>query len=359
MKKLLSLAIVGLGLVSLFFGAKLVYATTHSGDIKDDGHQVTFCHATPPDTAAEGYTKLTSDKDSIFKDGHGNQHDADILPQFDYQVWEKTGTQLVCTPGYSEYGNATQCRKWHGGWNGYWEYQNKVSEDVFGWVTHTFNAKGDQSILANNCVVPPVDVCPNLDGNQATVPGGYHLEEGQCVPNQIVCDEGQHEVEGECVNDPILGCTDRSATNFDPEATEDDKSCTYPTQTITTTETPLTPAGAPICQDGNILALPIAFQVLREGDKATLTWYKTGGDKVNIYFKEVGQANWTHAVGDVPNVDPKNVFVVDHLVPSVGYIFAIEQHQGCAGGQLVQSVVVDGPVYKSVVFEFSYWQWSK
>ena len=105
--------------------------------------------------------------------------------------------------------------------------------------------------------------------------------------------------------------------------------------------------------------MPIAFKVIRQGDIATLTWYKTGGDKVNIYYKEVDQANWTHAVGDVPNVDPSNTYVIRNLVPALGYTFAIEQHQGCAGGKLAQSVVVDGPAYNPVTFEFSYWQWSK
>jgi len=124
-------------------------------------------------------------------------------------------------------------------------------------------------------------------------------------------------------------------------------------------ETPLTQAGAPICPDGSILDLPIAFKVVRQGDIATLTWYKTGGNLVNIYYKEVSAKDWTHAVGDVPNVDPSNKYVIGGLKPALGYTFAIEQHNGCAGGQLAQSVVIDGPAYLPVVFNFSYWQWSK
>ncbi len=119
---------------------------------------------------------------------------------------------------------------------------------------------------------------------------------------------------------------------------------------------PLTPAGPPVCTDGNILALPLNFNVLRAGDKATLAWIPTGGNLVNIYFKEVGQPKWTHAVGDLPN---NGNFVIDHLVPATGYDFAVQQHQGCAGGQLVEAVVHDGPAYKPVLFKFSYWQWSK
>lgn len=42
---------------------------------------------------------------------------------------------------------------------------------------------------------PPVDVCPNLEGNQATVPEGMHLNnDGQCVPNDVPqC--GDHELD--------------------------------------------------------------------------------------------------------------------------------------------------------------------
>lgn len=53
--------------------------------VKEVEHtQVTFCHATPPDTAAEGYLEKTVDDDAIWKEGHGSQHDEDIIPAFDY-----------------------------------------------------------------------------------------------------------------------------------------------------------------------------------------------------------------------------------------------------------------------------------
>lgn len=43
---------------------------------------VTFCHATPPDTAANGYEQLTTDDDGILNQGHASQHSADIIPPF-------------------------------------------------------------------------------------------------------------------------------------------------------------------------------------------------------------------------------------------------------------------------------------
>ncbi len=64
---------------------------------------------------------------------------------------------------------------------------------------------------------PPVDMCPNIDGAQETVPTGHHLAEGQCVvdvpvdlcPNisdtQITIPEGYHLSEGQCILDDTNG----------------------------------------------------------------------------------------------------------------------------------------------------------
>ncbi len=48
--------------------------------------------------------------------------------------------------------------------------------------------EGEHLNIDNECisddVPPPTDVCPNIDGNQSTVPEGKHLNnDGQCVPN--------------------------------------------------------------------------------------------------------------------------------------------------------------------------------
>ncbi len=43
---------------------------------------VTICHATPPDTAANGYTKIVTDDDGVLNQGHASQHGADIIPPF-------------------------------------------------------------------------------------------------------------------------------------------------------------------------------------------------------------------------------------------------------------------------------------
>jgi hypothetical protein len=71
-------------------------------------------------------------------------------------------------------------------------------------ITGTYTATGPGSCpqktgsftLSGGSYVPPVvvvDVCPNLEGNQASVPAGYQLVEGQCtvivIPPTLACTE--------------------------------------------------------------------------------------------------------------------------------------------------------------------------
>ena len=99
------------------------------------------------------------------------------------------------------------------------------------------NLEGNQAsvpegyqLVEGQCTVivipPPVDVCPNLEGNQATVPAGYQLVEGQCtvivIPppvdvcpnlegNQASVPAGYQLVGGQCtliVIPPTPDCTE-------------------------------------------------------------------------------------------------------------------------------------------------------
>lgn len=83
---------------------------------------VTFCHAKPADTAANGYKKITTDANSLINPHdnggeHISEHDADIIPAFTY---------------YTHQGNT--------------------------YVAHQYGGKnldnGGQEILDNNCVRP-------------------------------------------------------------------------------------------------------------------------------------------------------------------------------------------------------------
>jgi hypothetical protein len=116
-------------------------------------------------------------------------------------------------------------------------------------------------------------------------------------------------------------------------------------------------ATAPQCTDGNTIKLPANPHVIRKGSQAIVNWFETEGDEANIYFKEVDSNVWTHAVRDIKVTGGYASVTINDLKPNLGYTFGIEQKRGCAGGQLVIAVIVDGP--ESQTFGFSYWEWGK
>jgi hypothetical protein len=119
------------------------------------------------------------------------------------------------------------------------------------------------------------------------------------------------------------------------------------------------PASAPVCTDGNTINLPANPHVLRSGSQATVNWFQTEADEANIYYKEVGQDNWTHAVSDIKVTSPDKYvsYTIYDLDPNLGYVFGIQQKHGCGGGETVTAVIVDGPTTQ--LFPFSYWEWTK
>jgi uncharacterized repeat protein (TIGR01451 family) len=72
------------------------------GNAGGNGHgatHVTICHATPPDTAANGYVVISPSASGVYH-GHLRQHDADIIPPFVYNGvtyslnWDATGQAI-------------------------------------------------------------------------------------------------------------------------------------------------------------------------------------------------------------------------------------------------------------------------
>lgn len=113
---------------------------------------------------------------------------------------------------------------------------------------------------------------------------------------------------------------------------------------------------APVCSDGSTTQLPANVHVVRSGSSATVNFFITEGDSANIYYKVVGQSDWQFSVADVkPNGDKFVSYTISGLNPKLGYTFGVQQKQGCGGGQIATSVVVDGPV--GHLFTFSYWTW--
>jgi len=110
-----------------------------------------------------------------------------------------------------------------GGWSG--EKTLSGEEIVFPLMTTTYalSCDGVEDGIEKSIeviVVPPlspIDVCPNLPDNQATIPAGYHDENGQCVADQLppadVCPNiegvqetvpaGYHKEGDSCIEDAI------------------------------------------------------------------------------------------------------------------------------------------------------------
>lgn len=168
-----------------------------------------------------------------------------------------------------------------------------------------------------------------------------------CRENSCVQVEGEGEsnckIDTDCFSEEVTPTPTETPRSADPWDCSKDNSCEKKPE-------------PPVCTDGTVLQLPANFHVVRDGEQATVKWFGTGGNMADVYFKEVGQANWTHAIGDVPNKEYNEV-VVHSLNPALGYEFGVRQHNGCGGGQTATSVVVDGP--EPVTFPFSFWIWTQ
>lgn len=115
---------------------------------------------------------------------------------------------------------------------------------------------------------------------------------------------------------------------------------------------------APVCSDGTTTQLPANVFVERNGTQATINFFITEGDSANIYYKVDGHDSWEFSVPNItPNSDKFVSYTITGLDANTAYDFAVQQKQGCGGGQLAEAVVIDGP--NGVYFPFSYWEWSK
>jgi hypothetical protein len=78
--------------------AKSPHGSSRGNSANAHGH-VTICHATPPDTAAHGYVRISPSASGVYH-GHLRQHSADIIPPFVYngvtysENWDATGQAI-------------------------------------------------------------------------------------------------------------------------------------------------------------------------------------------------------------------------------------------------------------------------
>lgn len=213
---------------------------------------------------------------------------------------------------------------------------NKLSKNKWTWVVVLIlgifalllftNIKG-----AGAHVKPPEDQCKNIEGFQWNVPDGYH--QGHGIFSKWCFKDKEEEVTP--TPTPEVTCTENCGTP--------------PTFAGSSTE-------APVCSDGTTTTVVANPHVIRNGSSATVNFFITEGNSANIYYKEVGADNWQHSVSDVqPNGDRFVSYTINDLNPSLGYTFGIQQKQGCGGGEIVTSVIVDGP--SAQTFGLSYYSW--
>ena len=71
----------------------LTFLATPASASPPPEHRVTICHATPPDTAANGWVEITVDVASVGyrHSGHEDEHDADIIPPYEYDDFSYPG----------------------------------------------------------------------------------------------------------------------------------------------------------------------------------------------------------------------------------------------------------------------------
>jgi hypothetical protein len=103
---------------------------------------------------------------------------------------------------------------------------------------------------------------------------------------------------------------------------------------------------APVCDETTPLKQAINFHVYRNGDSAILKWWPDEAENVNIYYKQNDSPVWQYAVGDLPN----NGYYEVHGLGGMDITFALQQANGCAGGQVQEAIVIDGLTAGWVLF---------
>lgn len=147
-------ALCVIAVTCLCTAAALAGDGSDGGQVVFGGQDQTICHHVEGNgETGNGFNIITVSVDSIVKEnGHGS-HAEDIIPAFDY-------TKTVKGTG----------------------------QDPDVTTNEHFSGLGDASLISSNCGAP-VDVCPNLEGNQSEIPDGYHMGEDENGRPACVQDE--------------------------------------------------------------------------------------------------------------------------------------------------------------------------
>jgi len=149
------------------FTIYIVYMYDNNGNVIKNpsepfsNHQITICH---DNNGFKDYSKIPVDQYSILKSSGHDSHSNDIIPKFEYELWEKIGP---CPSGYFEYKDS--CCK---GWSCFTNYE---------WKNHTYDGRNwtpdNQLILSNGCkttgkISITKETNPDHDGGDFDFVGG-------------------------------------------------------------------------------------------------------------------------------------------------------------------------------------------
>lgn len=149
---------------------------------------------------------------------------------FDPMATADDGSCEYCNGEGSVIANLYICTFANGG-----EVELQIVDDEGNEVYYAYGLNNSAIVYASICLIPGVCYTANMMNNAG--PNGWYngyfwVNAGGTQVINDALDEGaqfqsvQFSIDGTC--GPIFGCTDPSATNYNPEATSDNGSCFYP-----------------------------------------------------------------------------------------------------------------------------------
>ena len=248
-------------------------------------NMITICHA----LGNGGFIQITPNANGDVSGHAGNSHQdgKDIIPPFEYN--DDGETAYFPGQNWDEEGIAI------------WENGCDIPEE-----TETPPPPPPTCEELQNCETPPPPDCEE-EQNCETPPPPPTCEE---VPDQ---DECQTPPPPECEEDcePVYGCTDPGAANYNPEATKDDESCVYRTPPPPPTVTEVPPNPYTNCPTENLLGLLYGVDYSLEGggdvrvkEDGTLDFYSLDSNVYtpgvyNIYLAATGQVVGQVTINDL------------------------------------------------------------
>ena len=333
--------LVAVSILGFLVGVAVGYAIWGLPTVVGAGDEVELpkyiCHATPPDTARNGWVVNTPADIGQLR-GHVKNDEKDIVPPFgDFlgfnwndrtrAVWENNCVRPTPTKppsptptpenSISINRSTLECGTNHVAWTGDYFYKWDGDHYVKFWVNgRDSEAKWDEGEWKTH----DLTLAPDDYKIRAEL-WGYWQEEWTLKASQ----DGHFTID-ECeVPTPSPTPTPTPTPTPQPEEHPSDPSA------------PQCTATAPVLLPGNPL-------VWRLGDTAIVQWQPTEGNSVHIYYYQNQDPDNKHAVRDEVN----DGYVEIGSLSGLDWTFGIQQANDCAGGEIVW--IVDGATDGWVLF---------